>query len=336
MSGPDDEGGPVDEFDWIARGLRPLTEGAPEALGLLDDAAVIPSRPGYDLIVSKDAVVEGVHFLPDDPLDLVARKLLRTNLSDLAAKGAEPYGYFLAVAWPPGYGWARRKAFAAGLRADQDEFRLQLFGGDTVSTPGPLTASVTILGWTPAGQMIPRSGAQAGDVILVTGTIGDGWLGLAAAQRRDLGLSAADHAWLADRYRLPRPRCGFGEALRACAHAAADVSDGLIADAERMARTSGLRLTIELEQIPLSTAAATWLARQHEPTRARIALASGGDDYEVICTAPPGAAAALQAAAEALGFPMTQIGVVTMGGGVRGVSGGRPLSLAGGGWRHPG
>jgi thiamine-monophosphate kinase len=336
MSDPEDEMGPVDEFDWIARGLRPLTEGAMEALGLLDDAAVIPSRPGYDLIVSKDAVVEGVHFLPDDPMDLVARKLLRTNLSDLAAKGAEPYGYFLAVAWPPRCGWAQRKAFAEGLRVDQAEFDLRLFGGDTVSTPGPLTASVTILGWTPAGRMIPRSGAQVGDVIMVTGTIGDGWLGLAAAQGRDIGLAADDKAWLADRYRLPRPRNGLATALQAHAHAAADISDGLIADAGRIALTSGLRLNIDLDQLPLSAAAAAWLALQPETGRAQVALASGGDDYEVICTAPPEAAAALQAAAEALGFPMTRIGAVTLGGGVRGMSGGQPLSMAGGGWRHRG
>src|SRR5271170_5967899 len=138
--------------------MKPLTRGAPEALGLLDDAAVIPSRPGFDLVVSKDAIVEGVHFLPSDPLDLVARKLLRVNLSDLAAKGAEPYGYFLAVAWPAGSTRAARRAFAEGLKLDQAEFGLRLMGGDTVSTPGPFTASLTILGWVPTGRMVPRGG----------------------------------------------------------------------------------------------------------------------------------------------------------------------------------
>ena len=161
MSGPDAEDGPVDEFDWIARHLRPLAAGAPEALGLLDDAAVIPARPGFDLVVSKDAIVEGVHFLADDPLDLVAGKLLRVNLSDLAAKGAEPYGYFLAIAWPAVCGWPARRAFVEGLRRDQHAFGLKLFGGDTVATPGPLTASVTIMGWVPAGRMIRRAGAKA-------------------------------------------------------------------------------------------------------------------------------------------------------------------------------
>ena len=178
MSGPDAPGAPVggaaDEFETIARLLRPLTGGAPEALNLADDAAVIPSRPGFDLVVSKDALVCGVHFLPDDPLDLVARKLLRVNLSDLAAKAAEPYGYFLAVAWPENTGWPERERFAAGLAKDQDLFGLRLFGGDTVATPGPLTLSVTIIGWVPQGRMVRRSGAQPGDHLLVSGEIDDG------------------------------------------------------------------------------------------------------------------------------------------------------------------
>ena len=155
MRGPDRPG--VDEFEAIARLLRPLADGAPEALGLADDAAVIPARPGFDLIVSKDAMVEGVHFLAGDPLDGVARKLLRANLSDLAAKGADPYAYLLAAAWPARCGWPERALFAQGLRQDQDLFGLKLIGGDTSSTPGPLTLSVTILGWTPAGAMVRRA-----------------------------------------------------------------------------------------------------------------------------------------------------------------------------------
>ena len=152
----------VDEFDFIGQLMKPLARGAPEALGLLDDAAVIPSRPGFDLVVTKDAIVEGVHFLPSDPLDLVARKLLRVNLSDLAAKAAAPYAWFLAVSWPARCGWPERQAFAEGLRRDQDAFGLTLLGGDTTSTPGPLTASATLLGWVPAGQALLRSWARAG------------------------------------------------------------------------------------------------------------------------------------------------------------------------------
>ena len=198
----------MDEFDSIAELFRPLTLGAPEALALMDDAAVIPGRPGHDLVITKDAMVEGVHFLPDDPPDLVAKKLLRVNLSDLAAKGAEPYGYFLAVAWPESWDDKRKTAFASGLGDDQAAFGLRLFGGDTVSTPGPLTLSVTMLGWVPAGAMVKRSGARLGDVVLVSGAIGDGWLGLLAAQGRLADLPEQALTYLADRYRLPQPRTG--------------------------------------------------------------------------------------------------------------------------------
>src|ERR1700761_1791297 len=225
--------------------MKPLTGGAPEALGLLDDAAAIPARPGFDLIVTNDMIVEGVHFLASDPLDLVARKLLRVNLSDLAAKAAAPWGWFLAVAWPARCGWAEREAFARGLAEDQARFGLNLLGGDTTSTPGPLTLSATLLGWAPSGQARLRSAAREGDVILVSGTIGDGWLGLKAA----LGEIAAPQAL--QRYRLPEPRLGLREALTA-AHACADVSDGLLADVGHIAIASRLGVEIDLDRLPLS------------------------------------------------------------------------------------
>jgi len=188
----------VDEFEAIAALFRPLTGGAPEAAELLDDAAFLPARPGYELVITKDAIVEGVHFLPDDPPDLVARKLLRVNLSDLAAKAAEPFGYVLAVAWPGRWGARERAAFARGLADDQAEFGVRLLGGDTVSTPGPMTASVTALGYAPEGRAVRRSGARPGQGVYVSGTIGDGWLGLRAAQG-ELELPAAAAAALARR-----------------------------------------------------------------------------------------------------------------------------------------
>jgi thiamine-monophosphate kinase len=330
--------GPPDEFEWIARGLAPLAEGAPEAFGLLDDAAAIPARPGFDLIVSKDAIVEGVHFLPGDPPDLVARKLLRVNLSDLAAKGAEPYGYFLAVAWPRNYGWPEREAFARGLAEDQARFGLKLFGGDTVGTPGPLVASVTILGWVPAGGMVRRSGARPDDLLLVTGTIGDARLGLAAAKGEEVGISYSEAEWLTDRYRLPEPRLGLGEAMRRSAHAALDVSDGLITDAGKLAAASGVGLEIDLDRLPLSEPAAAWLARAADPLAARIALASGddlgGDDYEVVCTAPAEGLADLQAAADEAGIRLTHIGRATAGSGVRVFAAGREVAVARAGYVH--
>ena len=318
MSGADEA---PDEFGQIARLYRPLTRGAPEALGLLDDAAVIPSRQGFDLVVTKDAMVEGVHFLAGEAPDLIARKLLRVNLSDLAAKGAEPYGYFLATAWPPSFDWPARQAFAAGLAADGETFGLVLLGGDTVSTPGPLTLSLTMLGWTPSGSAVRRAGAVPGDLVLVSGTIGDGWLGLAAARGE---LADAD-GYLAGRYRLPQPRLDLREALRAHASAAADVSDGLIADAGHIAVASGVGLRLDLDHMPLSAAARAWLDLQPDRVAALVALASGGDDYEVVCTCPRGAAPALG---------LTAIGQVVAGGGVEVAVGGQVVSVARGGWRQ--
>jgi thiamine-monophosphate kinase len=266
---------PADEFETIARLLRPLTRGAPEALSLLDDAAVLSGRPSHDLVITKDALVEGVHFLPNDPLDLVARKALRVNLSDLAAKAAEPFAYFMAVCWPEG---ADREAFARGLAEDGEACGLSLFGGDTTSTPGPLTVSITMLGWVPAGSMVKRSGAKPGDLLAVSGPIGDGFLGLKAAR------GEIDDPQLADRYRLPRPRLDLRETLRT-ANAAADVSDGLLADAGHVAIASGCGVRIELEQVPLSDAARRWVESQPDTGAALLSLATGGDDYEIVCAA---------------------------------------------------
>jgi thiamine-monophosphate kinase len=318
---------PVDEFDFIARLMKPLTRGAPEALGLLDDAAAIPPRPGFDLIVTTDMIVEGVHFLPSDPLDLVARKLLRVNLSDLAAKAAEPYGWFLSVSWPKRYGWTEREAFAQGLAQDQDAFGLTLLGGDTTSTPGPLTASATMLGWVSSGQARLRSGAKSGDVVLVSGVVGDGWLGLKAA----LGEIEAPGAL--QRYRLPEPRLGLRQAL-AAAHASADVSDGLLADAGRIAIASGLAVEIELERLPLSEDGLRHVEGAADRPAALIALASGGDDYEVVCTSAPERAEHLIASAAAAGGRMTAVGRMTEGQGVRASFDGRDVTPPRLGYRH--
>lgn len=327
MSGP--ETGPIPEgegeFEAIARLMRPLAAGAPGALDLLDDACVVPSRPGFDLVISKDAMVAGVHFPPDLPRDQVARRLLRTNLSDLAAKAAEPFGYLLALAWPQGTAWAEREAFARGLAEDGATFGLALLGGDTVTTPGPLTVSATILGWVPARAMVRRGGARAGDLLAVSGVIGDGGLGLA-----QVGLADPD-PWLLDRYRLPTPRLGLREALRACATAAADVSDGLVADAGHLATASGLALDIELADLPLSAPAATWLAGQGDRADGLARLATSGDDYEVVCAVAPEGLAQMQALAD---VPLTVVGRFSEGQGVRVTADGRPVRLARAGYSH--
>ncbi len=324
----------VDEFEAIARLLRPLAAGAPEALGLADDAAVLSPRPDCDLVISQDALVEGVHFLSDDALDLVARKLLRVNLSDLAAKGAEPYGYLLAAAWPPRCGWPERERFVQGLAADQALFGLKLLGGDTTSTPGPLTLAVTILGWTPQGRMIRRAGARPGDRVLVSGTIGDGWLGLKAAQGALADVSGEEAAWLAGRYRLPEPRVELREPLLEHAVAAADVSDGLIADAGHLGQAGGVAIALELDRLPVSEPAQIWLSGQPDQVQTLVELATGGDDYEVVCACAPDHAAELIAACEACGVAMTDIGEVRAGEGITVLHQGRPVPVARTGWRH--
>ncbi len=297
-----------DEFGDIARRFAPLTFGAPEALGLRDDAALIASRPGYDLVISQDTVVEGVHFLPRERADRVAQKLLRSNLSDLAAKGAEPYGCFLAISWPAQYDAAARDLFAAALKGDLAHFGMALFGGDTTATPGPLTASLTVLGWVKAGSMVKRAGAKVGDAIVVSGTIGDAYLGLKLAQGDDLGLSKKDQAFLLDRFHCPQPRLSLRQALLSHAHAAADVSDGLLADCGHVAAVNALGSIVQLETLPLSPAAQNWLERQADRARAVASLATGGDDYEIVCAVAPDEIEAMMHAAVPSQVPLTIVG----------------------------
>lgn len=309
----------ADEFSEIARLFRPLTGGAPGAFDLLDDAAVVPQRPGFDLVVTKDAIVEGVHFPSGERPDLIARKLVRVNLSDLAAKAAEPFGAFLAVAWPKAFDAADREAFAVGLGEDLRAFGVNLLGGDTASTPGPFTASLTALGWVPEGRMVRRGGARVGDRIAVSGTIGDGMLGLAAVR----GEIVDPDGWLAARYRLPTPRLDLREALLGCAHAAADVSDGLVADAGHIAKASGVGVRIDLDALPLSAPARRWLDGQPDRTAALIRLATGGDDYEVVCAIPGEIPASF-----------TVCGAIVAGADTDVRLGGRRVEVAQGGWRH--
>jgi thiamine-monophosphate kinase len=311
----------VDEFGEIARLFRPLTRGAAGAFDLLDDAAVVAHRPGHELVITKDAIVEGVHFPEGETPGLVARKLARVNLSDLAAKAAEPFAVFLAVCWPRRFTEREREHFAMGLAADLEAFDLDLLGGDTTVTPGPFTCSLTALGWVPAGRMVRRAGARPGDLLLVSGTIGDGVLGLAAVR----GEIEDPEGRLAYRYRLPEPRLDLREALRSHATAAADVSDGLVADAGHIAEASGVGLLLDLDRIPLSGGAATWLEGQADVAAALLRLGSGGDDYEVVCTMPAGAP-------KPPGF--TVIGEVRHGGGLEVRAAGQVVDPGAGGWRH--
>ncbi len=320
---------PCDEFTWIAR-LRPLTRGDPSALNLMDDAAVLPARPGFDLVLSKDAVVEGVHFLCGESPGGVARRLLRTALSDLAAKAADPCAYLLLTAWPPDHDSAWRDAFAAALAAEGEEFAVALIGGDTVATTGPLVCSATVLGWAPAGRAVLRSGAKAGHALVACGPVGDGWLGLRAAR----GEIVDPTGRLAAHYRAPRPLFALRDALRAHAAACADVSDGFLADALNIAAASGLGVEIDLEHLPLSAEARAWRDSQPDAAQAQLALASGGDDYGLVCAVDEAAADAFLADVRATGVPTERVGTFTAGAGLRVTWEGAPLAVDSLGWRH--
>jgi len=318
------------EFERIARFFAPLA--GPAALGLLDDVALIEGPPGQQLVLTVDAIVAGVDYLPDDPADLVARKLLRVNLSDLAAKGATPFGYLLTTVLPMSCGESWLAGFSAGLAVDQAEFGIVLLGGDSSSTPGPATLSVTAIGTIGVGQAILRRGAQPGDVVYVSGTIGDASLGLRVL-RGDLSeLDASSRAHLVDRYRLPRPRLALGQGLVGIAHAMIDVSDGLIGDLDHLCAVSGVAAVVESVKVPLSAAACAAL----DADNSQLSLVlGGGDDYELIFAAPRAAEGVIGALARSLALPIAAIGYITAGTGVRVIDEtGRNIELAATGYRH--
>ncbi len=315
------------EFDFIRRCLRPLAEGHPGALGLADDGALVEAAAGAQMVLAKDALVEGVHFLSHDPAEQIAQKLLRVNLSDMAAMGATPRGYLLALMRPNRIPpeWLAR--FSRGLAEDQAAFGLCLIGGDTVGTPGPLTLSVTMVGEVPRGQALLRRDARPGDDIYVSGTLGDGALGLLVLRGR-LSPPMTDSDFLIQRYRLPQPRVELGMALRGIAHAAIDISDGLVADLGHVLETSGLAAVIHTDRIPLSRAA----AGQRGALEAALA---GGDDYELLFTAHPEQRPAIEAIGRQLGLPLTPIGRTHEGRDLKIVDAdGRPVTVERGGWRH--
>lgn len=320
------------EFETIRRLFAPLAH--PEwGRGLKDDVAVVPLRPGFDLVLTKDAMVEGVHFLPDDPLDTVAQKLLRVNLSDLAAKGAEAFGYMLACHWSDRCGWPEREAFVDGLRRDQAIFEVLLLGGDTVSTKGPASFSLTLLGWTPKGRTIGRAGARVGDVVMVTGAIGDGWLGLQAAQGK-LSLDTERIIALVEHYRRPMPQTDFATTIRDLANASVDVSDGLIADLSHIASASGVGLELDLEVTPLSLAGQAWFEQRVDPQAALEKLVTGGDDYEIAFTAHPANEEALRREADRRHIRLTRIGQVVAHKGVATRYQGQAVTLGKPGFTH--
>ena len=319
---------PSAEERLIARHFRPLAKH-PGAFKLTDDAAAIAPPPGSDLVMTTDGVIAGVHVFADDPPDLIARKALRMNLSDLAAKGARPLGFLLALSLPAGTKESWIAAFAWGLGHDAKHYDCPLLGGDTDHTPGPAAVSIAAFGAVPHGKMTRRSTAKAGDAVVITGTIGDAALGLKLRRNSRLAqrwrLGKAETAELLRRYRLPEPRNALAQAVLRYASAAIDVSDGLVGDLDKFCRGSKVAINVDVAQVPLSKAARAALTA--EPELLETVL-TGGDDYEIALTVAPRKLAAFRRAAKAADVPITEIGVVRRGHGARFLRGGKALGFA--------
>ncbi len=297
--------GPVSEDDLIARWFAPIA--GPAALGLKDDAACLTPPAGQDLIITKDALVAGVHFFAEDAAASIARKALRVNVSDLAAKGAQPAGFLLALALPVETQASWLAEFARALGEDAKLWHIPLMGGDTVKTPGPLMVSITALGFVPQGQMVARTSVQPGDAIYVSGTIGDAALGLQLRlnPERFATLSDEARAHLAQRYLEPQPRLALASVLRAHASGGMDVSDGLVGDLTKMMTASGVSAQINLDLVPLSEAARAAIAADESLLETAL---TGGDDYELLVSIRPDQAGAFEAAAARAGIRVAQIG----------------------------
>lgn len=293
------------EFEFIAEHLARLA--GDEALDLKDDVALWTPPVGYDVVLSMDTLVEGVHF-PMGQFDAqLAQKLIRVNVSDIVAKGATPVGYLLSLCLPKNVDEVALKSFCKGLDMDQAKYNMKLWGGDTTRTKSNCVLSLTIIATTRENQAILRSTANIGDVICVTGTIGDAWLGLQIVQGQ-----ISENADLRTSYYLPSPPYEARPFIRKYASAALDISDGLIADATHLAKASGVKLEIDISTVPFSTAAQEWLNYQSDLVQARIGLCTGGDDYQTLMTMSE------QAFDEAVssGLQVTKIGHVVSGAGV--------------------
>lgn len=301
------------EFQLIQRFFAPLAND-PGSLGLTDDAAVLRPTDGCELVLSKDMLAADVHFFTDDPPEAIAAKALRVNLSDLAAKGARARGYLLGLALPENWTTSWLERFCRGLSADQAAFDITLYGGDTIRSGNGLQISITAIGEAPVGETVRRSNGKAGDLLFVTGTIGDAAAGLKLRLNPGFaagaGLDQQDERHLLDRYLLPRPRTALANALIAHATAAMDISDGLIADTGHLALASGVDAYIELDEVPLSRSVQRIKASVPDVVRA---LLNGGDDYEILTAVSPDDAAAFTEAAVSCGCPVHQVGRLSPG-----------------------
>jgi thiamine-monophosphate kinase len=300
----------MNEFGLISKYFAPLAQNFEGALGLKDDAAIISPKSGYDLVITKDAIVENVHFLKSDSAFDIAIKLMGVNLSDIAAMGATPLAYLIALTLPDNTADAWFAEFANGIKSMIDEFGGALIGGDTTSHNGPLTLSLTAIGQVPSGKALKRSGAMVGDIIFVSGTIGDSYLGLQILQ----GTLQSESQHLTERYRRPNPCIRLGAKLHGIATACIDISDGLVADLGHICSNSNVGATINIDSIPVSDDAKAIIAAHPDMINNMI---TGGDDYELLFTCPAPYEKAVSTLAKKLGLPLTKIGVVTSGNNVK-------------------
>tara|TARA_Y100001960_G_scaffold310699_1_gene370491 strand:- start:1403 stop:2398 length:996 start_codon:yes stop_codon:yes gene_type:complete len=293
------------EFDLIKRFFSPLTDGASGAFGLTNDAAVWRPTDGCDAVITTDCLIAGVHFFFEDPPELVGEKLLAVNLSDIAAMGARPSAYTLTAIFSDEINDSWIASFATGLRYAQEKYALDLLGGDTVRTPGPVTLSLTVFGNIEKGSAIPRGGARANDDIYVSGNIGDAALGLQVLRGELFVKSKHDAEFLIQRYRRPQPRLKIGSALVGIASSAIDVSDGLSADLGHVARQSSVDIDINLKDIPLSEAAKECVEAEQEFFDS---ILGGGDDYELAFSANINQRNAISELRDTLKVKITKIG----------------------------
>lgn len=305
------------EFDLIAQLWAPLSNGVPGAYGLKDDVAYLPSSSSGH-VVTCDQVIEGTHFLSSDPLNWVSKRLVRRNLSDLIAKGCKPVGAFLTLAWPKSRPYAQVADFADGLGQDLSDLcgDCPLLGGDTSSTTGPLVASLTLIGrgLSVTGAPILRGGARSGDLVFLTGIIGDSYLGLQVRLGQMVGQGLAGAVAFA--MAPAPPPLAVADVIATFAQASIDISDGLLADAGHVAEASHLAMHLQLEQVPLSAEAITFVGRSPNPIESLLGLFTGGDDYQALMCIAPDEAAAFVSALETIGVRVTQIGVCQEGQGI--------------------